>query len=804
MSAPPPPGPPMGMMPPPPGFPSMPRMPGPPPPGMPPQPGPPGTMSMPPPPGMNAPPPNLGMPPPGGPPQFNPPPRPPPNMTPMRPPPNMFPPRPPGMMPMDMQRPPGMGPPPMPGPMPAGMRPPPGLTPFGQSGGFGGHNFPPPPGAHSGPPGMGMQPSDGSFPMQMQPRRAMPSRGMVPAVLDRVFQLKKDRAVELGVKEDMSFTDSSAPRAAATGTADDSESNWEDQEEEEPSSSKESAKDKAARQRRRNKKKKRQQQRKTKKDDSPVSRDSGIEDDHGVDIEYVEERLALDTKDPTNAYFCKVFEAFSLETAQNGVDKDATESEEGDAKVSLRKVPKLAEEEEEKKDEAKMSRRKLRKMNRMSVAELKQTVSRPDVVEMHDVTSSDPKLLVWLKSVRNTVSVPRHWCFKRKYLQGKRGFEKPPFSLPEFIKRTGIMEMRQAVAEKEDTKTLKAKMREKVRPKMGKIEIDYQKLHDAFFRWQTKPKMTHHGDLYYEGKEFETKLKDKKPGELTDDLRIALGMPVGPNAQKYPPPWLIAMQRYGPPPSYPNLKIPGLNAPIPEGCTFGYHAGGWGKPPVDETGRPLYGDVFGTLGAGVVLVSEADVEKDPWGELEAEEEVGEYEEAEPEEGGAEETPTEPDQSGLATPLEGLITPSGGASSVPAGLETPDSIELRKRKIEREMEAGDEVQQLYTVLPEKKVDRIGGAVMGSTHVYELPGGAKKSGEGIQVALDPLDLERGLDERTLQARYDQRVREERSQLAKEDFSDMVAEHAARQTNKRKKQQEKETTSDSSKKKHKEFKF
>lgn len=28
------------------------------------------------------------------------------------------------------------------------------------------------------------------------------------------------------------------------------------------------------------------------------------------------------------------------------------------------------------------------------------------------------------------------------------------------------------------------------------------------------------------------------------------------------------MQRYGPPPSYPNLKIPGLNAPIPEVCIF--------------------------------------------------------------------------------------------------------------------------------------------------------------------------------------------------------------------------------------------
>lgn len=65
-----------------------------------------------------------------------------------------------------------------------------------------------------------------------------------------------------------------------------------------------------------------------------------------------------------------------------------------------------------------------------------------------------------------------------------------------------------------------------------------------------------------------------------------------------PPPWLIAQQRYGPPPSYPNLKIPGLNAPIPDGCAFGYHAGGWGKPPVDEAGKPLYGDVFGHQSQG--------------------------------------------------------------------------------------------------------------------------------------------------------------------------------------------------------------
>lgn len=76
-------------------------------------------------------------------------------------------------------------------------------------------------------------------------------------------------------------------------------------------------------------------------------------------------------------------------------------------------------------------------------------------------------------------------------------------------------------------KTLKTKMREKIRPKVGKVDIDYHKLHDAFFKYQTKPKLSIHGDLYYEGKEFEIKLKEKKPGNLSDELRAALGLPSG-------------------------------------------------------------------------------------------------------------------------------------------------------------------------------------------------------------------------------------------------------------------------------------
>ncbi|XP_046649729.1 splicing factor 3B subunit 2-like [Daphnia pulicaria] len=568
-------------------------------------------------------------------------------------------------------------------------------------------------------------------------------------------------------------------------------------------------KTKTQRNQKKKKKKKRTKRHQQKEEEEENERNDDAEEPPQVDIEYVQEEIIYDDKNPFYRQFAKIFEAFKIidEKTAKKAEEDEAKKKELQRSLELKKVPKFAEEEdlEEKKENAdddkpKVSKRKLKQLTRLSVADLKQCVARPDVVEMHDVTARDPKLLVLLKATRNSVPVPRHWCAKRKYLQGKRGIEKPPFNLPDFIKKTGIMEMRAALQEKEESKTLKAKMRERVRPKMGRVDIDYQKLHDAFFKWQTKPKMTIMGDLYYEGKEFETRMKDKKPGELSDELRTALGMPVGPSSNKIPPPWLIAMQRYGPPPSYPNLKIPGLNAPIPDGSSFGYHAGGWGKPPVDEFGRPLYGDVFGLTGiAGDTILLDEEVDRTLWGELESEEEEEEVEESEEEEGEDEEGAI--DQSGLVTPAEGLATPSG-FSSVPAGLETPDMIELRKKKIEAEMES-NETPQLYTVLPEKRTDRIGQAMMGSTHVYDIASATttQKSSGGVELSLDPSELE-GLDSESMAARYEQTLREQQGNLAKEDFSDMVAEHAAKQKSKRKRQQQQTDTKQA--KKYKEFKF
>merc|ERR1719480_742452 len=118
-----------------------------------------------------------------------------------------------------------------------------------------------------------------------------------------------------------------------------------------------------------------------------------------------------------------------------------------------------------------LSKKKRRLSSRMSVAELKTLVRRPDVVEVWDTTSADPRLLVYLKAYRNTANVPRHWSSKRKYMAGKRGVEKPPFKLPEFIEATGIAKIRQAIMDKQAERTLKGKSRDRAHPKMGKLDI---------------------------------------------------------------------------------------------------------------------------------------------------------------------------------------------------------------------------------------------------------------------------------------------------------------------------------------------
>jgi hypothetical protein len=402
-----------------------------------------------------------------------------------------------------------------------------------------------------------------------------------------------------------------------------------DEEEEEEEMSSTSSSTGNARNRRKKEKKlirKREQKNKKEKTDfefQPSSSTSTI--NPSVIVDYVMPKLSEleGSSDPELALIYKQFIPTSAEETTIGHD-EKVDDENYDEKNNRKTKKNLLNEEEEREEEEEeenvgdssadsslTSRRQRKKQLYSNLALLKREVLRPDVVEAHDVNSYDPKLLVYLKSLRNTVPVPRHWCHKAKYLQGKKGLIKPVFQLPEFITATGITRLRTTDLDKNDTQTLKAKTRERVQPKMGRIEIEYQVLHDAFFIHQTKPKLSSFGDLYYEGKELEKTNTDKKPGILSSRLRIALGMQAPPmegvegnaasafNASSTaiglntPPPWLVNMQRYGPPPSYAGMRIPGLNAPIPQGARFGFGPGEWGRPPVDEHGTPLYGDVFG-------------------------------------------------------------------------------------------------------------------------------------------------------------------------------------------------------------------
>lgn len=286
---------------------------------------------------------------------------------------------------------------------------------------------------------------------------------------------------------------------------------------------------------------------------------------------------------------------------------------------------------------------------------------------------------------------------------------------------------------------------------MGKMDIDYQRLHDAFFRFQGKPSMTKFGEAYYEGKELETDLRTKKPGELSDELVEALSIP--PLA---PPPWLIAMQRFGPPPSYPNLRIKGLNAPIPAGAQWGFHPGGWGKPPMDDFNRPLYGDVFGVV-QGAEIAHQNEINKELWGEIEQvdveseeedsdedEDEDGEAAEGEGEDGEEMDAPARRGgrvpPGGTETP-SGLATPSGMqsiTSTVPGGLETPDFIDLRKQRdgTESEVPARDSgPRDLYTVIPERETASRG--FMGSSTAYDVASASRGGGGGGGAAVLGVD-------------------------------------------------------------------
>jgi len=497
----------------------------------------------------------------------------------------------------------------------------------------------------------------------------------------------------------------------------------------------------------------------------------------------------LHSDDPLVSQFANVFARFNYEDREESA---VVEPEK--APVFYDDDENFQSEDEEEETQKKISKKARKVANKLSIAELKAIVRKPEIVEWTDTSAQDPKLLVNIKSTRNVVPVPAHWSLKREYLSSKRGIEKPAYALPKFIAETGISEMRDAVLEKQADATLKQRQRERVQPKMGKLDIDYQKLYEAFFRRQTKPTLTRYGEVYYEGKEFETNLRHLRPGELNDELKEALNMPPGA-----PPPWLINMQKIGPPPSYPALKIPGLNAPPPPGASWGFHPGGYGKPPMDVNNRPLWGgDVFGQ---DLVKQQEEkpraiEVDRTLWGELQPYKEEEDEDEDEEEED-EEEDNKELESSGLKTPFAGTETPGGITSTVPTdfglGLQSVEEFTLRKQKRGTETEESNHPRKAGQVLQERSIRAEG--FFGGEKAYNLnpnapvlgqeQRGSKRKAGDIDVSVDIDALGEGrLSKDETKKLYDSQRQQQGggggwkgSTVDQEDLSQMIAEESAK---------------------------
>ncbi|RKF78953.1 Pre-mRNA-splicing factor sap145 [Golovinomyces cichoracearum] len=528
-------------------------------------------------------------------------------------------------------------------------------------------------------------------------------------------------------------------------------------------------------------------------------------DDQQFEIETFE----VSEDDPNFNMYKEIIERFTAAREENDNVKDSNITDKGE--VFYDDDNDIPDEEDEGEKEIKLSKKKKKERDKLSVAELKALVKKPELVEWTDTSASDPRLLVHIKSYRNVVPVPAHWALKREYLSSKRGVEKPPFSLPKFIKETGIAEMRDAVLEKQNEATLKQKQRERVQPKMGKLDIDYQKLYEAFFRFQTKPELTRYGEVYYEGKEYETNLRHLRPGELSEELKEALNIPPGA-----PPPWLINQQRFGPPPSYPSLKIPGLNAPPPPGCAWGFHPGGYGKPPVDEFNRPLYGgDIFGVLQPQVNTQPGEPVERTLWGELQAPEEDSEEEESDEEEEEAEEADV---GAGIQTP-SGLETPGGLVSAVPSeypgDMSVGGNFDLRKQKRGTDTEESSRPRSVYTVIPERQIRAEG--FFGGERAYDVRAAeraqipvlgqdeskrSRKRPGDVDVTLDPdvLQADDGISKEEVRRRFEAQKKEEKGSWAfDEDLSDMIA-----QESRKRQKREDEKKSEKNERREKPYRF
>lgn len=277
------------------------------------------------------------------------------------------------------------------------------------------------------------------------------------------------------------------------------------------------------------------------------------------------------------------------------------------------------------------SKRKLRKLSKPSLLSLKETVTHPEIIEWFDCDAKDPFLLATIKSTKNVVPIPKHWQFKREYLSGRSLLNKKPFELPDIIKQTDISQMRETLPsdnnnlDEQNEKSIKELSRARVQPKLGSLDIDFKKMFNIFFKlgatW--KPNLLlPFGDQFFENRNLIEEAswvemtQVYKPGKISQELRNIMGLQDGQL-----PIWCMEMNKIGLPPSYPNIKIAGINWDISNLTNEKY--GIWNSPmeKVKKKGRTgLFGKILNFVNDNDKFESDNESEQEDEQSIESNEE----------------------------------------------------------------------------------------------------------------------------------------------------------------------------------------
>jgi splicing factor 3B subunit 2 len=191
---------------------------------------------------------------------------------------------------------------------------------------------------------------------------------------------------------------------------------------------------------------------------------------------------------------------------------------------------------------------------------------------------------------------------------------------------------------------------------------------------------------------------------------------------------------------------------------------------VDEYGNPIYGDVFGVYGSKEhddMTPYDAAVDKTKrWGQLEElSESESEYEEDDEDD----------EADGTELGDDEVTAGISSMSSLQTGVETPAApLDLRKRSGPASNPTFSLGTTYVCALPMMSLPATPTSFVCNTW-YSSFGAAAR--DGTAIALNPEDLEKGLDEAGMAARYAAEVAAQKASAAPEDFSDMVADQARR---------------------------